>query len=264
MNRGGQRERETQNLKQAPGSELSAQSPVRGLNPGTARSCPEPKSDATDRVTQVPCLRYFRSSVAGSRSGRRGPAGCRCVPWALAGCPHAVREVACALEPTRGPHGVCAVSCARQGALRRSARLYRPASCPFPTVPGVPGLWDHMPAADTGAAGFGCYRREAGCGGRGRRAALSLVLRSTRCLCAHPGGHARTSLLPAPLEAQAWTAGRPRPALGSVCSQRGPDRGGHARAWGRGQPPDHLHLCVSGKPGIWLPAGLPEMGREPL
>ena len=28
----GQRERETQNLKQAPGSELSAQSPMQGLN----------------------------------------------------------------------------------------------------------------------------------------------------------------------------------------------------------------------------------------
>ena len=28
----GQRERETQNQKQAPGSELSAQSPTRGLN----------------------------------------------------------------------------------------------------------------------------------------------------------------------------------------------------------------------------------------
>ena len=34
----GQRERETQNLKQAPGSELSAQSPTRGLNSRTARS----------------------------------------------------------------------------------------------------------------------------------------------------------------------------------------------------------------------------------
>ena len=32
------RERETQNLKQAPGSELSAQSPTRGLNSRTARS----------------------------------------------------------------------------------------------------------------------------------------------------------------------------------------------------------------------------------
>ena len=29
----GQRERETQNPKQAPGSELSAQSPMQGLNP---------------------------------------------------------------------------------------------------------------------------------------------------------------------------------------------------------------------------------------
>ena len=34
----GQRERETQNQKQAPGSELSAQSPVWGLNPQTVRS----------------------------------------------------------------------------------------------------------------------------------------------------------------------------------------------------------------------------------
>ena len=34
----GQRERETQNLKQAPGSELSAQSPTRGLNSQTVRS----------------------------------------------------------------------------------------------------------------------------------------------------------------------------------------------------------------------------------
>ena len=34
----GQRERETQNPKQAPGSELSAQSPVRGSNPQTVTS----------------------------------------------------------------------------------------------------------------------------------------------------------------------------------------------------------------------------------
>ena len=47
MNGGGsERERETQNLKQAPGSELSAQSPTRGLNSRTARSWPETKSDA--------------------------------------------------------------------------------------------------------------------------------------------------------------------------------------------------------------------------
>ena len=36
--REGQRDRETQIRKQAPGSELSAQSPTRGLNPRTARS----------------------------------------------------------------------------------------------------------------------------------------------------------------------------------------------------------------------------------
>ena len=34
----GQREGKTQNLKQIPGSELSAQSPTRGWNPRTARS----------------------------------------------------------------------------------------------------------------------------------------------------------------------------------------------------------------------------------
>ena len=41
-----QRERETQNPKQAPGSELSAQSPTRGSNPRMARWSPEPKLDA--------------------------------------------------------------------------------------------------------------------------------------------------------------------------------------------------------------------------
>ena len=40
------RERETQNPKQAPGSELSAQSPMRGLNSQTVRSGPELKLDA--------------------------------------------------------------------------------------------------------------------------------------------------------------------------------------------------------------------------
>ena len=39
-----QRERETQNPKQAPGSEPSAQSPTQGSNPRTVRSCLEPKS----------------------------------------------------------------------------------------------------------------------------------------------------------------------------------------------------------------------------
>ena len=42
----GQRERHTQNLKQAPGSELSAQNPSRGSTSQTARSWPEPKLDA--------------------------------------------------------------------------------------------------------------------------------------------------------------------------------------------------------------------------
>ena len=41
----GQREREAQNTKQAPGSELSAQSPTWALNPRTVRSRPEPKLD---------------------------------------------------------------------------------------------------------------------------------------------------------------------------------------------------------------------------
>ena len=42
----GQRERETQNPKQALGSESLAQSPTRGSNSQTGRSWPEPKSDA--------------------------------------------------------------------------------------------------------------------------------------------------------------------------------------------------------------------------
>ena len=37
MSRGGQREKETQNLKQVPGSELLAQSWTWGLNPQTMR-----------------------------------------------------------------------------------------------------------------------------------------------------------------------------------------------------------------------------------
>ena len=40
---GAERESETQNLKQAPGSELSAQSPTWGSNPQKARLGPEPK-----------------------------------------------------------------------------------------------------------------------------------------------------------------------------------------------------------------------------
>ena len=44
--RGRVRERETQNLEQAPGSEPSAQIPTRGSNSWTMRSSPEPKSAA--------------------------------------------------------------------------------------------------------------------------------------------------------------------------------------------------------------------------
>ena len=40
----GQRERETQNPKRAPGSERSAQSPTRGLKSLMVRSRPEPKT----------------------------------------------------------------------------------------------------------------------------------------------------------------------------------------------------------------------------
>ena len=42
----GQRQRETQNSKQAPDSELSAQSPTRGSNSWIVGSWPEPKLDA--------------------------------------------------------------------------------------------------------------------------------------------------------------------------------------------------------------------------
>ena len=48
----GQRERETQNPKQAPGSAQSAQSPTRGSNSRTVRSWPEPKPDA--ELTEPP------------------------------------------------------------------------------------------------------------------------------------------------------------------------------------------------------------------
>ena len=47
MGEEGQRERETQTPKQAPGPELPAQSPVQGLNPRALRSRPKPKSDAS-------------------------------------------------------------------------------------------------------------------------------------------------------------------------------------------------------------------------
>ena len=54
---GAEREGGRHNLKQAPGSEPSAQSPTWGSNSQTARSCPEPKSDA--QPTQQPRCSYF-------------------------------------------------------------------------------------------------------------------------------------------------------------------------------------------------------------
>ena len=41
---GAEREKETQDPKQAPGPELSAHSPMKGSNPQNAESWPEPKS----------------------------------------------------------------------------------------------------------------------------------------------------------------------------------------------------------------------------
>ena len=58
----GQRERETQNLKQALGSKLSARSLMRGSNSQTARSCPEPKS--ASQLTEPPrrpMLMFFKN-----------------------------------------------------------------------------------------------------------------------------------------------------------------------------------------------------------
>ena len=48
----GQRERETQDPKQAPGSELSAQSPTRGSNSQTMRSVAEIRR-LTERPSQL-------------------------------------------------------------------------------------------------------------------------------------------------------------------------------------------------------------------
>ena len=55
----GQRERETQNPKQTPGSKLSTQSLMHGLNPRTMRSWPEPKLDS--QPTEPPrCPRFYQ------------------------------------------------------------------------------------------------------------------------------------------------------------------------------------------------------------
>ena len=58
---GGGAERETQNPKQAPGSESSAQNLTQGSNPQTVTSLPEPKSDAqlAEPPRQVPHCQIF-------------------------------------------------------------------------------------------------------------------------------------------------------------------------------------------------------------
>ena len=53
------RERETQNLKQAPGCELSAESPTQVSDSRTARSWPEPKSDLNGWATLAPLFRIL-------------------------------------------------------------------------------------------------------------------------------------------------------------------------------------------------------------
>ena len=63
---GAERERETQNPKQAPGAERLAQSPMRGSNSQTARSWPEPKSDT--QPTQPPRHPPPTSAMFKSRS----------------------------------------------------------------------------------------------------------------------------------------------------------------------------------------------------
>ena len=56
----GQRERETQNLKQALGFELSAQSPMRGLNSWTVRSWPELELDTQPtEPPRHPCWQFL-------------------------------------------------------------------------------------------------------------------------------------------------------------------------------------------------------------
>ena len=69
------RERGRQNPKQAPGSELSAQSPTRGSNPRTARSRPEPKSDAqpTEPPRRPRGRGSFKAVTAEQETERGGP-----------------------------------------------------------------------------------------------------------------------------------------------------------------------------------------------
>ena len=77
-----QREQETQSLKQAPGSEPSAQSLTRGSNPRAVRSRPEPTSGA--RPTEPP-RRPMPRTVLQLSLERREPPGQRRAEKGLAG-----------------------------------------------------------------------------------------------------------------------------------------------------------------------------------
>ena len=84
MSRGGaERERETQDLKQAPGSELSAQSPTRGLNSQTEQDhdlsgsqtlnpLSHPGALIFDTIVTDPCC-YILSKSIESTTARMNP-----------------------------------------------------------------------------------------------------------------------------------------------------------------------------------------------
>ena len=70
----GQRKRETQIPKQAPGSELSAQRPTRGSNSRTVRSLPELKP-VLNRLSHPGALTFtyfLRESVSRGSTKREG------------------------------------------------------------------------------------------------------------------------------------------------------------------------------------------------
>ena len=70
---GAERERETQNPKQAPDSEPSAQRPTRGSNSRAMRSRHEPKADA--QPAEAPGRPTARLSLARHRGHQHSPGG---------------------------------------------------------------------------------------------------------------------------------------------------------------------------------------------
>ena len=71
------KERETQNLKPAPGSKLSAQSPTWGSNSPTVRSWPEPKSEAqpTEPPRRPNVYLFLRDRARGGKGVTQSEAG---------------------------------------------------------------------------------------------------------------------------------------------------------------------------------------------